>query len=414
MKKIILISPFPPAQNPRLLKEYLILKELGFIVIVIYGSRDYWASSFDSSNQDFVLIGGKKGDISYFFTRLFFKFLIKPFSKVFSINAISYFQYLKIKSIKADLYIAHNLAALPIAVKAAKFHKAKCGFDAEDFHRQEVSDNINSKEYQLAKYIEDKYLPQLDYLTAASPLIAAEYKKLYPSLNPVVINNVFSRALIPPSGVGELPPSGARGLSYSQDLGVSPHNSPFSILDSPLKLFWFSQTIGKGRGLEDVIAAMQLLKNVNLELHLLGNVSSATKLYFQNLAKEIQIFYYEPIAPEAIFEFASRFDIGLALEQNIPYNRDICLTNKIFTYLTSGLAIIASETSAQKQFMQTHPTVGQSYEIGNIETLACIIKYYFENKEALLKAQKASIELAQTDLNWEVEGKKFLEIINQL
>jgi len=413
LKKIVLISSGQPSANPRLVKEANVLSDFGYDVTVIYSFWTHWAWKADKSllkkvKWKSILVGGSpyKNKFFYFFTKLRFKFANLITSKWrfdFGLAEIakgrSYFvMFTKAKSIKADLYIAHNLAALPIAVKAAKFHKAKCGFDAEDFHRQEVSDNIDSKEYQLAKHIEDKYLPQVDYLTAASPLIAAEYKKLYPSLNPVVINNVFSRAFIPPSGVGELPPSGARGLSYSQDL----------------KLFWFSQTIGKGRGLEDVIAALQLLKNVNLELHLLGNVSSATKLYFHDLANGIQIFYYEPIVPDSIFEFASRFDIGLALEQNTPYNRDICLTNKIFTYLTSGLAIIASETSAQKQFMQSHNTVGQSYEIRNIEALAGIIKYYIENREALLKAQKASVELAQTELNWEMESKKFLEIINIL
>jgi len=389
LKNIVLISPFPPAQNPRLLKEYHTLKACEYNVKVLFASRDEWANSFDNTNQDFILVGGKKGDFNYFFTRLIFKFFIKPFYKDFSIHAISFFQYLKLRKFKADLYIGHNLAALPIVVKAAKFYNAKCGFDAEDFHRQEVSDNIDSKEYRLAKYIEDKYLAQLDYITAASPLIAAEYKKLYPSLNPVVINNVFPMQNLP---------------SFKNLEG----------LRTPLKLFWFSQTIGKGRGLEDVIAAMHLLKSDNLELHLLGNVSADSKLYFQSLANKIQIYYYEPIPPDDIFEFASKFDIGLALEPAFCLNNDLALSNKLFSYAVSGLTVIASKTSAQKQFMETYPSIGKTYKIGNSVALATILKYYSENRNNLNITKKASFDLAKNELNWEIESKKFMDTIKTL
>ena len=38
-------------------------------------------------------------------------------------------------AVAADLYIAHNLAALPAARHAARRHRGRLGFDAEDYHR---------------------------------------------------------------------------------------------------------------------------------------------------------------------------------------------------------------------------------------------------------------------------------------
>lgn len=393
--KILLISPFPPAQNPRLWKEYQTLKTSGYDVKVIYGSRDLWANGFENTNLDFILIGGKKGDFSYFITRIFFKILIKPFLKDFSVNAISYFQNQKAKSIKADLYIAHNLAALPIAVKAAMFHNAKCGFDAEDFHRQEVSDDVNSKDYKLAKYLEDKYLPQVDYLSAASHLITAEYKKLYPQLNPVTINNVFS----------------------FYDLVFE--NQKSKIKNQKLELFWFSQTIGKGRGIEDAILAIGSLNNKEISLTLLGNCSVEVKIYFEDLSqkmgmKESQLIFQAPMPPNEIFKICTNFDIGLAIEKNVPYNRDICLTNKIFTYLTSGLAVIVTDTLSQKRFLDENPAIGKTYQIGNYTQLAQILNFYYQNKDELTKAKVASLHLAKNKYNWEIESEKFLKIINSL
>jgi glycosyltransferase involved in cell wall biosynthesis len=408
-KKIVLISSGQPSSNPRLVKEADCLAELGFEVLVIYS---YWVNwAFESDKILFkkckwqpILIGGSpfSNKILYYFTKLRFKFANFLVSKIgFNYNLTemskgrTYYEMLyKAKSIKADLYIAHNLSALPIAVKAAKFHKAKCGFDAEDYHRQEVNDNTNSKEYKLAKYLEDKYLLQVDYLTAASPLIANEYKKLYPKLNPIVINNVFLTRKL---------------HSFSKSETSIPK----------LKLFWFSQTIGKGRGVEDIINAMGIMKNENICLTLLGQINTPTYTYLQNLAqinklKVSQLNFLPPVNSDEIFDIASHFDIGLALEPGFCLNNNLALSNKIFTYLCAGNAVVASETKAQKQLLNSYPNIGKTYKIGDIEALANILKYYDENKEALQNAKNASLLLAKNELNWEIESEKFIKIINTL
>ncbi|MDX2189584.1 MAG: hypothetical protein SFY32_06955 [Bacteroidota bacterium] len=389
-KSILLISPFPPNQNPRLLKEYHTLKQLGYSVKVIYGERDKWAAHNFAINDDFILVGGKINSIVFLFTRILHKavFLLKI--KEFESNRVSIPLYLKAKSIKADLYIGHNLPALPIAVNAAKYHKAKCGFDAEDFHRFGNTNNENSRDFLLAKYLEDKYLPLVDYLSAASPLIAQEYQKLYPFLIPVVINNVFPLSI---------------KVEQIQEKKIK---------NQRLDLFWFSQTVGKNRGLEDVVIALSRLLDLNITLHILGNANEEIKNYLKSFTRKAQIYFHDPIPPDDIFTFASQFDIGLALEQNIPFNRDICLTNKIFTYLSSGLAIIATETQAQLQFFKTHSQVGKTYPIGNIQILSEIIMYYYSNLEGLKKAKQASITLANNELNWEKEKYKLIELVNKI
>ena len=293
----------------------------------------------------------------------------------------------KAKSIKADFYIAHNLAALPVAVKAANYHKVKCGFDAEDFHRQEVSDSPLDFNYRIASFLEDKYLRHCKYITAASPLIAKAYQELYPKLSPVIINNVFE-------------------VTHLQNTRER--------VDDQLKLFWFSQTIGKNRGLEDVVEALNMIDNEAIELHLLGNSSEESKDYLYNLLpkRKKQLYFYNPIPPEEIFSFSAKFDIGLALESNIPMNRDICLTNKIFSYLISGLAIIASDTEAQKSFMEENEGIGYVYPIGGVAELAKKIHYLFQNKTVLMNFKARAIQLAEEKYNWEIESSKLIRLVN--
>lgn len=405
MNKIVLITSGQPSLNPRLVKEADALIEAGYQVTVIYQHWNNWGTELDlellkTKKWEAVRVGGtpKVNKLSYWFSRISFKLYQKlaqqlTFKYKIAENAIGRCTKLllaKAISLKADLYIAHNLGALPVAVIASKLNKAKCGFDAEDFHRNEVTNDVEAFDTRLKTYIEDKYLHQLNYFTVASPLIGQAYQAIYPALKPIVINNVFS-------------------VSFLQ----KPH---FTKDIEPLKIFWFSQTIGKNRGLEDAIEAISLLNNENINLTLLGNIDEIDKTYFISLSKKLnlsenQLNFIKPISPDKIFELANTYDIGLALEQSIPLNRNICLTNKIFTYLTAGLAIIASNTAAQKHFLMENPDVGKTYDAGNIQQLKAIISDISHHRDLLNRYKNNALHLAKTTYNWELESEKFLNLI---
>jgi glycosyltransferase involved in cell wall biosynthesis len=277
------------------------------------------------------------------------------------------------------------LGALPAVAKAAAQHKKPFGFDAEDFHRQEIDDDVNSLHYKICSYMEDKYLPAANYLTASSPLIAEKYGQLY-NKQVMAILNVF------------------------------PKTPAFPIVQNknkPLKLFWFSQTIGPGRGLELVISAIGQTKAI-CELHLLGQPVNGYKQELSQLAQEAGIanynlYFYEPVKASQLFNVAAQFDVGLASETGTCLNRDISLTNKLFTYIQCGIAVAASNTSAQTAFMAQYPQTGKIYN--NAKELSTILSTYNENRELLYQTKKESFEAGQAQLNWENESQKFLNVI---
>ena len=403
MIKIVLISSGQPSVNPRLVKEANALSAAGYAVSIVYSFWTNWASEMDeklflSVSWKPILAGGSpyQNKLIYFLTRLRFKLVSSIANKLtlqFGIAEIakgraSLELLRKAKSIKADFYIAHNLAALPVAVKAAAYHKAKCGFDAEDFHRQEVSDSLLDFNYRISSFLEDKYLSHCAYTTAASPLIARSYQQLYPTLNPQVINNVFE-------------------VRHLQNVKEK--------TDDSLKLFWFSQTIGKTRGLEDVINALNMLGNNAIELHLLGNLNKESEDYLNGLvttSSKNNLHFHKPIMSEEIFKFSSQFDVGLALEPGFCLNNKIALSNKLFSYLISGLALIASDTDAQKAFIEENKGIGFAYSIGNIAELADKIDFLFRDRMVLKDCKMKSSQLAIEKYNWEIESTKFLTIIS--
>jgi glycosyltransferase involved in cell wall biosynthesis len=174
--------------------------------------------------------------------------------------------------------------------------------------------------------------------------------------------------------------------------------------------------VGKGRGIEDIIVAISKLPGQKIECTLLGSCSDEMKAYFFKLAAENnvktgQLRFMQPVEPGEIFKVASKHHIGLAAEPGFDENNKKALSNKIFTYLLSGLAVAATDTPAQEQFMKEYPGIGKLYQAGDAAALADIFLHYLENTNELNSTRYRALELADKNLNWEVESEKFLSVI---
>ena len=171
-KKIILITTGQPSGNPRIVKEADAFFNAGYEVVLLYCYFIDWAQEKDEEllskvGWEYKLVSGSptKNKLQYNFTRARFKIarvLSKYFGNGFNIaeraQARAYDELLtNAIKIKADWYIGHNLGALAIAVKAAKFNNANAGFDFEDYHRAEVE--LEDKDVlRRTIYLENKYM----------------------------------------------------------------------------------------------------------------------------------------------------------------------------------------------------------------------------------------------------------------
>lgn len=399
-KHIVLVTTTHLSANPRLLKETTALAGGHYRVTVVCCYTKQWAFEADreilkQAPFKAILVGGtpRQNRLLWHFGRFRRKICawlpaLPPCRR--RMFAQGYDEMLTAAlRMKADLYIAHNLGTLAVAAHAGQKLGVPYAFDAEDFHREESVSDTGSGMGKWKRLLEEQYFPGAAYLTAASPLIAEEYQKHFPAKSFTTLNNVFPRAQQPP---------------FRESAG------------GPLKLFWFSQTIGTDRGLGDVFAALQRIPHIPVRLTLLGRCTEAIKQTFlsRRSTPDHVIQILDPVAPDSIFELAAGQDIGLALEPGFSKNNDIALSNKIFTYLLAGNAVIATETSAQKQFMEQYPGVGRSYRIGDVQALAAHLEHYYLNRQALHDARRAAWRLANEKLNWEEEQKKLLRLVESV
>jgi glycosyltransferase involved in cell wall biosynthesis len=404
-----LLTTGQPSSNPRLVKEADALSEAGYAVRAIGVYWSAWADRYDQDllaqrSWSFQYVAGhpRHNRLPYIWTRLRHAFSrrllrIAPNNQSLRRRALwragSELEQAA-KLLRADLYIAHNLGALPAAVAAAQTHRARAAFDAEDFHS-------GSRRYDQAFTVIDditvetewRFLPQCSYITAASPGIGAAYAARYNILKPVPILNVFPLSQRPST------------FRPSSDNG-------------PLSLYWFSQTIGAGRGLEDVITAMGHLRTCRIELHLRGQWSPGYREHLQKYAAAAgvsldRIIAHDPALPDDMARLASEFDVGLAVEHPASLNRDLCLTNKIFTYLLAGNAIAATATRGQEPVMCDIGDAGCYYRPGHPDELAHCLQYWYNNRHALQAARRQAWQLGTGRYNWDIEKARFLSVVAQ-
>lgn len=398
---ICLITPGHLSSTPRLLKEADALVAAGYRVHVVAGRHYAPVDPLDepisrAAQWALTRVDYRGGPLVFLrkllrrLSRLAVKYRL-PFTSEMAARA-HHAESLHLGAVAAgvpaDLYIGHCLAALPAAAFAAKARGTAYGFDVEDFHDAETeSAAADPVERTVIQRLQREHLPGCRHLTAAAPLIAAKYRELY-GVDPTVVLNVFPRAQAP------LAPG-------------EPKKDPAQ----PLRFYWFSQTVGPGRGLEAMVAVIGRMR-LPAELQLRGFVSPAYAAELQAHAAQcgirVPIRFLGPGPAAEMARLAAEADLGLSLETPPPLNRDVCLTNKIFIYLLAGIPQLLSHTAAQARLVPELGAAGLLCELGDTDRTALQLDEFFSDPARVASARTVASALAATQFCWDVEQENFL------
>jgi glycosyltransferase involved in cell wall biosynthesis len=274
----------------------------------------------------------------------------------------------------ADLIYAGTAGALAAGAQAAADLNVPYGLDLEDFHSGEWPAR-RSRHNTLAARIERSLLAQAAFLTAGSPRIAAAYTAKY-GATPVPIHN-----------------------TYSTDFDPTPESRA-----GPLRVYWFSQTIGPDRGLDHVVRALGA-SGTAAELHLRGRLTSAYGDHLCDLqrtaAGSLRIVCHEPTSPDAIVASAHGYDLGLSSEEPKSLNRQLCLGNKIFVYLAAGLPVMLSDTTAQSELARELGDAALLYPASDVASLAELFRAWAADPVAQRRTRAAARAAALRRWHWE-------------
>ena len=282
----------------------------------------------------------------------------------------------------AEFFYGGTVGAIGATFEAATRAGREYALDLEDFYSGDHPND--AKLTRLVERVETETVGGARFLTAASAGIADAYRSSY-GVAPVVIHNTFPLPSRPPRTA----PFGSGGSGGSGGM---------------LKLYWFSQTIGPGRGLEDVVEAMRRA-GVPAELHLRGNADTDFVARLRSLVSkdtpELGLVVHPPAPPDEMVELLAEFDVGLATELGTSANRELCLANKALTYMLGGLALVMTETAGHRPLIEALGDESVHYAPGDVDALASGLRRFVDERHFLERCRRASWEAANHRWHWE-------------
>lgn len=402
--RVCLITPGHLASTPRVLKEADSLAAAGFETHVVSGRHFAPVDPLDDAVLAEARWRSTRVDFSPGHPGVFRRKLLRRLARRFlpvaptvklaarALHAETFRLASAAAALRADFYLGHCLAGLPAAAFAARETGTAYGFDAEDFHDAEtVETETNATARTSARVLQRALLPGCAHLTAASPLIARAVGEAY-AATPEVLLNVFPRSHAPAQPFTPPPISAAR----------------------PARIYWFSQTVGPGRGLETIVSVLARMQTPT-QLCLRGFSSTAYRAELSAHATRtglrMPIEFLDPGPAAEMARLASTADIGLSIEETTPRNRDLCLTNKVFIYLLAGIPQLLSMTSAQRLLAPELDDAAVLSDINDAPGTARRLDEFFASPQHLASARATATHLAHERFCWDVEQHRFLNSV---
>jgi glycosyltransferase involved in cell wall biosynthesis len=281
----------------------------------------------------------------------------------------------------ADLYIVHNPQGLWVGTELLR-HRRTVAVDIEDWYSENLLP-VDRRGYPIAslRRWEGVALREAAYSTTTSQRLSEALTRAYNCKLPAVVYNAFSwreRDTIDGKVLDRVNP----------DL---------------LSLCWFSQVVGRERGLETLMDALPFVQ-IPFEIHLRGRCGPEYRDLLLARAPEAwrQRIHFHPQVPhDQLISRIAEHDLGLAAE--IPHcrNMQLTVTNKVLQYLLAGLAVVASDTDGQREIAEVAGAGVTTFAAGDAYALAAALSGLLADPGKLRAAREAALAAAERFFSWE-------------
>jgi len=291
----------------------------------------------------------------------------------------------------ADLYIAHSEPALYVARRLMQDGR-RSGVDMEDWFSEDLlPESRRRRPLRLLRLLERELLLRGTYASCPSRVMSEALAEEYGGKPPVVLYNAFPWA----------------------DRNAIDGRCKDRRNTAIASICWYSQTLGPGRGIEDLVGAMPLLK-CDAEIHLRGRAAPGMVDWITDRIPERwrqRVFFHPLVANEELLSRIAEHDIGFAGEMPYCRSRDLTVTNKILHYLLGGLAVVASDTAGQREVAMQAKDAIAVYQPGNPAALAGALDGLLASHARLAHAKGAALQVARDFLCWEGQERTLLAAI---
>ncbi len=286
---------------------------------------------------------------------------------------------------RADLIVSNDLDTLLACATAKRFKpKSRLVYDSHEYFT-EVPELINRPKVQkIWLRIEQRIFPKLTDVYTVNQSIADIYSSTYGKAVKVVRN-------ISPRWQSE-------SIRDKASLGI-PEGKPLIILQGA--------GINVDRGAEEAVEAMAGLDAI-LMIVGDGDVIPQLKEHVRALGLEEKVIFFGKKPYTTLMNYTLHADIGLTLDKPSNLNYRYSLPNKVFDYMHTGTAVVATKIREVEAVVRKHD-IGEIVDELTVENLRSTIQSLLDNPERLAQCKANCEKAAQTE-NWENETRVLAEI----
>jgi hypothetical protein len=401
MAKISIVTAGHVSMNPRVWREADALANAGHAVTVIGVSFDRWQAEMDAQMLQSRLWNYRaaadlrglslRSRFRWQWARLRFRlgkmnlrrgWWSDPHALGYSTGALLH----AARDEKADLTLLHLEAALWVGT-CLRREGFRIGVDVEDWYSEDRLPQSSENEIQFLRRLEREVLHRAAHTTTTSQAMAS------------ALSSAF-----------EVPPP---EIIYNSDPST-PNVYPVPQV-GPLRLLWFSQTVGRGRGLEDLFMVLPLLQG-DWSLEIRGRCSSEMRAWLENQIPSVlreRVRIEPPVPPNLLGELISRNEVGLALDFPWCRNKDLTISNKIIQYLQAGLTVVAASTAGAREVKSAMPEAVSLYVAGECRELAGILNTLIKNRTAMISGRASIHQRASATFGYEHQSKRLVASIER-
>ena len=218
----------------------------------------------------------------------------------------------------AKILHCHSLPALPAAVLAARFGRARILYDAHELESKRA--NMSKARQQGAATLERLLMHFVDEVLVVSPSIKDHYERAYPQKTISLFMNLPSER-----GLGP-------GVNVRERFGIPPEH----------KTLIYVGALAPMRGIDHAVEAVRSLE----DWHCVFLGSGSLEAEIRNAAiSHTRIHYHPPVAEKDIVHTVATADLSYSVIDCSAESYRLALPNKLFQSLAAGVPVLVNEAN---------------------------------------------------------------------
>lgn len=182
-----------------------------------------------------------------------------------------------------------------------------------------------------------------------------------------------------------------------------------ALISNDRPYIWYQGVLNEGRGLEELIVAMEDFPDLDLRVAGEGDRSMALRSMAEASSASDRIYFHGWLQPLELHDWASNAWLGVNLLNKNSDNYYYSLANRTFDFVQAKLPALHMDFPEYKQLIEEYKVGMLLSELSASEIVSAI--RMLREDEALYEELQIECERAKAKLVWSLESEKIIEIL---